>query len=140
MEYKFLNKINSPDDLRKIDDKDIPLLAEEIRHFLVGAANQHGGHLASNLGIVEITLAIHKVFDSPRDHIIFDVGHQAYVHKMITGRRDGFENLRKPGGLYYALNLPLRFCSRTRRSAIMAMNSLLVGLPLMLETVYPKKR
>ena len=99
MEYKFLNKINSPDDLRKIDDKDIPLLAEEIRHFLVSAANQHGGHLASNLGIVEITLAIHKVFDSPRDHIIFDVGHQAYVHKMITGRRDGFENLRKPGGL-----------------------------------------
>ena len=99
MEYKFLNKINSPEDLRRINDKDIPLLADEIRHFLVNTANQHGGHLASNLGVVEMTLAIHKVFDSPRDHIIFDVGHQAYVHKMITGRLSDFENLRTPGGL-----------------------------------------
>ncbi len=99
MEYKFLDKINSPEDLKKINDKDIAALSDEIRHFLVDISAKHGGHLASNLGVVELTLAIHKVFDSPKDHIIFDVGHQSYVHKLITGRRDDFSNLRIPGGL-----------------------------------------
>ena len=99
MEYRFLNRINSPSDLKNVNDKDIPLLAEEIREFLIGVSARRGGHLASNLGVVELTLAIHKVFDSPKDHIIFDVGHQSYVHKIITGRRERFEDLRKPGGL-----------------------------------------
>lgn len=99
MTYRFLDKVDSPADLRKIDDNDIPTLANELRAFITDATCKHGGHLASNLGVVELTLAIHKVFDSPKDHIIFDVGHQAYVHKIITGRRADFDTLRVPGGL-----------------------------------------
>ncbi len=99
MIYKLLDKVNSPEDLRKISDKDIPALAEEMRAFITESVENHGGHLASNLGVVELTLAVHKVFDSPRDHIIFDVGHQAYVHKIITGRKANFDTLRVPGGL-----------------------------------------
>ena len=96
---KLLYGINSPDDLRALRDEDIPELAAEIRAFLTSTVTKTGGHLASNLGVVELTLAIHRVFDSPRDHIIFDVGHQAYVHKILTGRRDEFCSLRRPGGL-----------------------------------------
>ena len=99
MEYSLLDKINSPEDLKAIPDKEIPRLAEEIRSFLIEKTEKCGGHLASNLGAVELTLAIHKVFDSPRDHIIFDVGHQSYVHKILTGRKDEFDSLRQPGGL-----------------------------------------
>lgn len=99
MKYELLEKINSPADLKKLPEKSIPLLCGEIREFLIDAVNKNGGHLASNLGVVELTVAIHRVFDSPTDHIIFDVGHQAYVHKLITGRRADFEFLRVPGGL-----------------------------------------
>ncbi len=99
MEYKLLEKINSPSDLKALDQKDIPLLAEEIRSFLLERTSENGGHLASNLGVVELTLALHRVFDSPSDHIIFDVGHQSYVHKLITGRRESFSLLRKTGGM-----------------------------------------
>ena len=99
MPYEILDKINSPEDLRVIPKSDMEKLASEIREFLVDITNRNGGHLASNLGIVEITLAIHRVFNSPNDHIVFDVGHQSYVHKLLTGRRDRFDNLRKPGGL-----------------------------------------
>ena len=99
MGYKLLEKINSPEDLKKIDEKDIPELCGEIREFLIDNVGKQGGHLASNLGVTELTVAIHRVFNSPDDHIIFDVGHQSYVHKLITGRRENFENLRKPGGL-----------------------------------------
>lgn len=95
----LLEKINTPRDLKKIDDKQIPDLAAEIRSFLVENVQKSGGHLASNLGVVELTLALHKVFDCPKDKIIFDVGHQSYVHKLITGRRDGFDALRKPNGI-----------------------------------------
>ncbi len=99
MEYRILEDINSPEDLKKLGNEDIKLLTEEIRHFLIEVSKSHGGHLASNLGALELTLAVHRVFDSPRDHIIFDVGHQSYVHKIITGRRSDFDNLRRPGGL-----------------------------------------
>ncbi|MBO5009459.1 MAG: 1-deoxy-D-xylulose-5-phosphate synthase [Clostridia bacterium] len=99
MMYKYLDKVNSPEDLRKISDKDIPILAHEMRAFITDAVEKHGGHLASNLGAVELTLAIHKVFNSPYDRIIFDVGHQAYIHKIITGRKESFDTLRIPGGL-----------------------------------------
>ncbi len=99
MNNKLLESINSPDDLRALREDEIPELAAEIRSFLIAAVTRTGGHLASNLGVVELTLAIHRVFDSPRDHIIFDVGHQAYVHKLITGRRGEFMTLRSPGGL-----------------------------------------
>ena len=99
MEYKLLDKINSPEDLKALDEKDIKPLAEEIRAFLIENTEMTGGHLASNLGVVELTLALHRVFDSPRDHIIFDVGHQSYVHKILTGRKSEFDSLRQTGGL-----------------------------------------
>lgn len=99
MVYRYLNDINSPDDLRPLPDSAMPLLAEEIRDFLVHKVEKNGGHLASNLGVVELTLALHRVFDFSRDHLIFDVGHQSYVHKILTGRRKDFDCLRTPGGL-----------------------------------------
>ena len=99
LEYKYLNKINSPADLKKLQEDEIAPLASEIRDFLVEKVEQNGGHLASNLGVVELTLAIHRVFDVPNDHLIFDVGHQSYVHKIITGRKNQFDTLRQGGGL-----------------------------------------
>ena len=99
MSYDILGKINSPQDIKKLNKKEIEALSSEIREFLIEKTNQNGGHLASNLGVVEMTLAIHTIFDSPNDHIVFDVGHQSYVHKIITGRKSEFDNLRRPGGL-----------------------------------------
>ena len=99
MENKLLENINSAEDLKKLNKEDIEALSSEIREFLIEKTKQNGGHLASNLGVVEMTLALHTVFDSPKDHIIFDVGHQAYVHKMLTGRKAKFDSLRQPGGL-----------------------------------------
>ena len=98
-EYRYLNKINSPADLKQLQEDEIIALADEIRHFLVEKVEENGGHLASNLGVVELTIAIHRIFDVPNDHLIFDVGHQAYVHKIITGRKDMFDTLRQGGGL-----------------------------------------
>ncbi len=97
--YPILEKINSPKDLKELPKEKMIPLAEEVRSFLIENVKKTGGHLASNLGVVELSLAIHRVFDSPKDHIIFDVGHQSYIHKIVTGRKDGFEDLRKPGGL-----------------------------------------
>ena len=99
MEYKILDKVNSPGDLKRLPESDIPELCSEMREFLVENVERSGGHLASNLGVAEMTVAIHRVFDSPKDHIIFDVGHQAYIHKIITGRKSEFSSLREPGGL-----------------------------------------
>lgn len=98
-EYKYLNRINSPADLKAMQEDEIKPLAAEIRQFLIEKVTKNGGHLASNLGIVELTLAIHRVFDVPQDHLIFDVSHQSYVHKIITERKDRFDTLRKGGGL-----------------------------------------
>ncbi len=95
----LLSAIASPDDLKALSPEQIPALSEEIRSFLIHRVSENGGHLASNLGVVELTLAIHRVFSTPSDHVIFDVGHQAYIHKLITGRRDDFETLRQGGGL-----------------------------------------
>ncbi len=94
-----LENINSPQDIKKLNISQLDALAGEIRQFLIENVSKTGGHLASNLGVVELTLAIHKIFDTSVDRLIFDVGHQCYVHKMLTGRRDGFENLRKFGGM-----------------------------------------
>ena len=99
MNYEILNSINSISDVKMLSHDKIEGLCEEIREFLIEKVGQNGGHLASNLGSVELSVAIHRVFDSPNDHIIFDVGHQSYVHKMLTGRRDKFDSLRLPGGL-----------------------------------------
>ena len=99
MSYEILDTVNSPEDIKALDGKKIEPLCAEIREFLVEKVSVSGGHLASNLGVVELSVALHRVFDTPTDHIIFDVGHQAYVHKLLTGRRDMFDVLRKPGGL-----------------------------------------
>ena len=99
MDTNHLEKISCPADLRRLGDEELTELSEEIREFIVETVNSHGGHLGSNLGVVELTLALHLVFDSPRDIILWDTGHQAYVHKMLTGRTDQFATLRKPGGL-----------------------------------------
>lgn len=95
----FLENINSPADLAELPDAAIPALADEIRDFLISSVEKCGGHLASNLGVVELTLALHRNFDCPKDKFIFDVGHQSYVHKIITGRKDGFSKLRTEDGI-----------------------------------------
>ncbi|MCC0683739.1 1-deoxy-D-xylulose-5-phosphate synthase [Clostridioides sp. ZZV14-6345] len=97
--YKYLDKVNSPKDIKNMSIEEMDLLAKDIRKFLVKSVSKTGGHLASNLGVVELTLALHKVFDSPKDKIVWDVGHQSYVHKMVTGRKDCFVSLRQFNGL-----------------------------------------
>ena len=96
---KYLDTINSPADLKKIPKEDLPVLAEEIRERLLEVVSHTGGHLASNLGVVELTIALHYILDTPDDKIVWDVGHQAYVHKMLTGRRSEFNTLRQYGGI-----------------------------------------
>src|ERR1700683_4541654 len=95
----LLESINSPTDLGKLDYDELGALAEEIRSFIVHAVSVTSGHLGSNLGAVELTLAVHRVFSSPRDILMWDTGHQAYVHKIVTGRREMFSTLRQGGGL-----------------------------------------
>lgn len=95
----LLPTIASPDDVKKLSHKEANVLCEEIRERLVNTVTNNGGHLSSNLGVVELSVAIHRVFDSPKDHIIFDVGHQSYVHKLLTGREKDFDTLRTPGGI-----------------------------------------
>src|SRR3954466_2594595 len=95
----LLGSITSPGDLKRLAPEQLPLLAAEIRDFLVAKVSRTGGHLGPNLGVVEMTLAMHRVFDSPRDRVLFDTGHQAYVHKIVTGRQAGFDQLRQQGGL-----------------------------------------
>ena len=95
----ILEKINSPRDLKALHESELPLLASEIREALLKTVSENGGHLAANLCAVELTLALHRVFDTPEDKIIFDVGHQSYVHKLLTGRREEFSTLRKLGGI-----------------------------------------
>ena len=95
----LLSTIDSPADLRDLDEPQLQQLAAEIREFIVDTVKTHGGHLGSNLGAVEITMALHRVFRSPHDIILWDTGHQAYVHKLLTGRRDDFGDLRQEGGL-----------------------------------------
>jgi 1-deoxy-D-xylulose-5-phosphate synthase len=97
--YKYLDRVNSPNDIKNMTCSELDFLAKDIRKFLVKSVSKTGGHLASNLGVVELTLALHKVFNSPKDKIIWDVGHQSYVHKIITGRKDGFNSLRQFRGL-----------------------------------------
>ncbi len=95
----LLDKIDSPKDLKKIPREDLPELAREIRQKIVDVVSKTGGHLASSLGVVELTIALHYVFDVPKDKIIWDVGHQAYTHKLLTGRKDRFHTLRQHGGI-----------------------------------------
>ncbi len=95
----ILNTIKSPRDLKKISIKKLQKLCDQIRDKLVGTISKTGGHLASNLGVVELTVALHKVFDTPNDKIVWDVGHQCYAHKMITGRLKDIDTIRQDGGI-----------------------------------------
>ena len=95
----FLEKIEQANDIKKLVEADYGILAEEIREFLIQSISETGGHLGSNLGAVELTMALHLFLNLPEDKIIWDVGHQSYTHKILTGRRDGFANLRKFGGM-----------------------------------------
>ena len=97
--YDILDKINSPADVKQLSFEELTLLAEEVRHFMIDSVSATGGHLASSLGVVELTLAIYQAFDLPRDQIVWDVGHQTYAHKILTGRKERFHTLRQYGGL-----------------------------------------
>ena len=99
MENGILNRVNSPDDIKDLTDGELSSLASEIREYIEKTVAENGGHLASNLGVVELTLALHRCFDFKKDHLIFDVGHQCYAHKILTGRKDSFPTIRKRGGL-----------------------------------------
>ncbi|MBE0713627.1 MAG: 1-deoxy-D-xylulose-5-phosphate synthase, partial [Candidatus Aminicenantes bacterium] len=102
---KILDSIERPADIRKLSPAELSTLALEIRALILETVAKNGGHLGSNLGVVELTLALHTVFDSPRDKIVWDVGHQCYTHKILTGRKDGFAGLRRCGGI---LGFPCR--------------------------------
>ena len=95
----IFDSINSPSDVKSLPIGNLNSLCEQLREFLIRSVSKTGGHLASNLGIVELTVAIHRVFDTVNDKLIFDVGHQCYIHKMLTGRKSGFDTLRQLGGL-----------------------------------------
>ena len=95
----FLKDINFPSDLKKISEKDLPKVANEVRSEMIDAVSQTGGHLGAGLGVVELTVALHYVFDTPNDKLIWDVGHQSYPHKILTGRKDKIRTLRQGDGL-----------------------------------------
>ncbi|HUU13745.1 MAG TPA: 1-deoxy-D-xylulose-5-phosphate synthase [Terriglobia bacterium] len=99
MEYRYLTQIDSPADLKKVPREELPVVAEELRDYLITTISKVGGHLASSLGAVELTLALHYTFNAPEDKIVWDVGHQAYGHKILTGRRDRFPTIRQYGGI-----------------------------------------
>ena len=99
MEHKILSGIKSPSDVKALTNKELPVLAQEVRDTIVSTVAENGGHLASNLGAVELTIALHKVFNSPDDKIIWDVGHQVYTHKLLTGRYEHFSTLRREDGM-----------------------------------------
>lgn len=95
----ILDRIHSPEDVKQLKERELKQLAGEIREYIINTVSETGGHLASNLGVVELSLALHKVFNSPKDKIIWDVGHQAYIHKLLTGRKENLKTLRRMGGL-----------------------------------------
>ena len=99
MANSLLERIQAPGDVKLLQENDLPQLCEEIRQFLIQSVSSTGGHLSSNLGVVELTVALHRALDLPQDKILFDVGHQCYTHKLLTGRRDGFAALRQKEGI-----------------------------------------
>ena len=96
---KYLNKIDSPSDLKRLSPDQLPELCSEIREFIISSCAENPGHIGASLGTVELTVVLHYLYKAPKDKIIWDVGHQAYTHKILTGRKDGFKDLRKEGGL-----------------------------------------
>ena len=96
---ELLKKVNSPQDIKNLSKEELPQLCKEVREYIINVLAENPGHLASSLGTVELTVAIHYVFDVPTDSLIWDVGHQAYSHKVLTGRKDSFASIRKFGGI-----------------------------------------
>lgn len=96
---KLLDSLNFPEDLKKLDKRENIILSQELREFLINSVSQTGGHLGSNLGVVELTLSLFQAFDFDKDKIVWDVGHQSYVYKILTGRKDGFKKLRQLNGM-----------------------------------------
>lgn len=94
-----LDKIQRPNDVKELKEQELPILADEIRQFIIDKVSDNGGHLASNLGVVELTIALHRCLNFPQDKLIWDVGHQSYTHKILTGRKNGFDSLRKYHGM-----------------------------------------
>ena len=117
--YDLLKTVNYPHELRRLEEPQLKQLANELRAFLLDSVSQTGGHLSSNLGTVELTIALHYVFDTPHDRIVWDVGHQTYGHKVLTGRREGMDRLRMWGGLFNVIAilifLPIMARSMRRR-------------------------
>ena len=99
MSYKFLDEIDSPADLKQVNLADLPIVCDELRRFIIESEAINPAHFGANLGVIELTVALHYVFDVPNDNLIWDVGHQSYTHKILTGRRNGFEHLRQFGGM-----------------------------------------
>ena len=99
MTYPLLERIQAPGDVKLLSEQELPELCEEIRQFLIQSVTATGGHLSSNLGVVELTVALHRMLDFPQDKLLFDVGHQCYTHKLLTGRRAGFAALRQKDGI-----------------------------------------
>ena len=99
MDYQYINKIDSPADLKKLKVSELPAVCAELRQFIIEALSKNPGHLGSSLGAIELTVALHYVFDTPNDKLVWDVGHQAYAHKILTGRRDRFHTNRQFKGL-----------------------------------------
>ena len=97
--YPLLNQINSPADLHRLEDAELIQLAAELREFLIESVSSTGGHLSAGLGTVELTIALHRVFNTPEDRLVWDIGHQAYPHKILTGRRQAMHSLRRQDGL-----------------------------------------
>ena len=98
-DYKFLKNINFPSDLKKLSENNLKELSDEVRKEMISAVSETGGHLGAGLGVVELTVALHYVFDTPNDKLIWDVGHQTYPHKILTGRKDKIRTLRQGDGL-----------------------------------------
>ena len=99
MSYPLLDTLHAPGDVKRLPESQLPALCEEIRDFLIQSVSSTGGHLSSNLGVVELTVALHRALNLPQDKLLFDVGHQCYTHKLLTGRREGFAELRKKDGI-----------------------------------------
>ena len=97
--YKFLNNINFPSDVKKLSHNELKILAQEVREEMIDAVSETGGHLGAGLGVVELTVVLHYIFNTPNDKLIWDVGHQSYPHKILTGRKDKIRTLRKGNGL-----------------------------------------
>ena len=114
----LLDRVSNPHELRQLAREDLPRLADDLRDEIVSAVSETGGHFSSNLGTVELTIALHYLFDTPRDLLVWDVGHQTYPHKILTGRRDRMSTLRQYGGLSgFCLRSESTRCRSHRRSA-----------------------